>query len=114
MDIFDLLTMIGGLCLFLFGMNIMGDGLERRAGNSLKTLLGKLTDSKINKQGVLFCSTPMYISALSFNQLSDAPTLLRKHSIVFLVFIFIYQDDSYTNLSSCLENTQSCFLKDNI
>lgn len=47
MDIFDVLTMIGGLCLFLFGMNVMGDGLERRAGNSLKALLGKLTDSKI-------------------------------------------------------------------
>ena len=47
MTIFDVLTMIGGLCLFLFGMNIMGDGLERRAGNSLKTLLGKLTDSKL-------------------------------------------------------------------
>ena len=47
MTIFDVLTMIGGLCLFLFGMNVMGDGLERRAGNSLKALLGKLTDSKI-------------------------------------------------------------------
>ena len=47
MSIFDVLTMIGGLCLFLFGMTIMGDGLERRAGNSLKSLLGKLTDSKI-------------------------------------------------------------------
>ena len=47
MTIFDVLTMIGGLCLFLFGMNIMGDGLERRAGGSLKALLGKLTDSKI-------------------------------------------------------------------
>ena len=47
MTIFDVLTMIGGLCLFLFGMNIMGDGLERRAGGSLKTLLSKLTDSKI-------------------------------------------------------------------
>ncbi len=35
MTIFDVLTMIGGLCLFLFGMNIMGDGLERRAGSSL-------------------------------------------------------------------------------
>ena len=46
MTIFDVLTMIGGLCLFLFGMNIMGDGLERRAGGSLKNLLGKLTDSK--------------------------------------------------------------------
>ena len=47
MTIFDVLTMIGGLCLFLFGMNVMGDGLERRAGGSLKALLGKLTDSKL-------------------------------------------------------------------
>ena len=31
MDIFDALEMIGGLCLFLFGMNIMGQALERRA-----------------------------------------------------------------------------------
>ena len=45
-DIFDALALIGGLCLFLFGMNTMGDGLERRAGNSLKALLGKLTDNK--------------------------------------------------------------------
>lgn len=45
-DIFDVLYLIGGLCLFLFGMNTMGDGLERRAGNSLKSLLGKLTDNK--------------------------------------------------------------------
>ncbi len=43
MTIFDLLTMIGGLCLFLFGMNIMGSALERRAGGSLRTVLGKLT-----------------------------------------------------------------------
>ncbi len=46
-DIFDVLALIGGLCLFLFGMNVMGDGLERRAGNSLKSLLGKFTNSKI-------------------------------------------------------------------
>ena len=46
-DIFDVLALIGGLCLFLFGMNVMGDGLERRAGNSLKALLGRLTNSKI-------------------------------------------------------------------
>jgi len=47
MDIFDLLTMIGGLCLFLFGMNIMGESLERAAGNSLRTLLGKLTSRRM-------------------------------------------------------------------
>lgn len=47
MDLFDVLEMIGGLCLFLFGMDIMGKALERRAGNSLKTLLGRLTTGKI-------------------------------------------------------------------
>ena len=47
MDIFDILTMIGGLCLFLFGMNIMGESLERAAGNSLRTLLGKLTTNRM-------------------------------------------------------------------
>ena len=47
MDIFDILTMIGGLCLFLFGMNIMGESLERAAGNSLRTLLGKLTGNRL-------------------------------------------------------------------
>ena len=46
MDIFDLLSLIGGLCLFLFGMNIMGQYLERRAGNSLRTLLSRLTTKK--------------------------------------------------------------------
>ena len=47
MDIFDVLTMIGGLCLFLFGMNVMGESLERAAGNSLRTLLGKLTTNRM-------------------------------------------------------------------
>ncbi len=46
MTIFDVLTMIGGLCLFLFGMNQMGESLERRAGDSLRSLLSKLTSNK--------------------------------------------------------------------
>ena len=46
MDIFDILSLIGGLCLFLFGMNIMGQYLERRAGGQLRTLLGTLTTKK--------------------------------------------------------------------
>ena len=46
MTFFDFLTLIGGLSLFLFGMNLMGDALEKRAGNGLKNLLGKLTSSK--------------------------------------------------------------------
>ena len=45
MDIFHALTMLGGLCLFLFGMNFMGQALERRAGGKLRTLLDKMTGS---------------------------------------------------------------------
>ena len=41
----SVLPLIGGLCLFLFGMNTMGGALERRAGSSLKVLLGKLTNN---------------------------------------------------------------------
>jgi len=46
MDIFNFLSLIGGLCLFLFGMNTMGSALERRAGSKLQALLGKLTTNK--------------------------------------------------------------------
>ncbi len=47
MNIFDGLTLIGGLCLFLFGMNLMGESLERSAGSGLNRLLGKLTTGKM-------------------------------------------------------------------
>ncbi len=46
MNLFDVLTLVGGLCLFLFGMNVMGESLERSAGSGLNRLLGKLTTSK--------------------------------------------------------------------
>ena len=47
MTVFDVLTLIGGLCLFLFGMDVMGDALERRAGGSLNKILAKLTKNKL-------------------------------------------------------------------
>ena len=46
MSLFDVLNLIGGLCLFLFGMTFMGQALERRAGSRLNSLLGKLTGNK--------------------------------------------------------------------
>ena len=46
MSIFNVLSLIGGLALFLFGMNVMGEALEKRAGSSLKGILEKLTASR--------------------------------------------------------------------
>ena len=46
MDIFTLLTLIGGVALFLFGMHQMGDCLEKAAGPRLESLLEKMTRDK--------------------------------------------------------------------
>lgn len=45
MDIFSILTLIGGLVLFLYGMDVMGQGLERLAGGKLEKLFDKLTSN---------------------------------------------------------------------
>lgn len=47
MDIFGILTMIGGLALFLFGMNTMGDGLSKVSGGRLERILEKLTNNPV-------------------------------------------------------------------
>jgi len=47
MDIFDVLSLICGLALFLYGMEVMGDSLKKSAGSSMKTILGKLTSSPV-------------------------------------------------------------------
>ena len=51
MDIFDVLSMIGGLALFLYGMHLLGEGLEKMSGGRLERILEKLTSSPI--KGVL-------------------------------------------------------------
>ena len=48
MDLFDVLNLIGGLCMFLLGMNLMGENLEKFAGGGLRSLLTKITDNPIN------------------------------------------------------------------
>ena len=46
MTFMNVFTLLGGLAFFLFGMNTMGNALEKSAGNRLKTILGKLTSNK--------------------------------------------------------------------
>ncbi len=47
MDIFNVLTLIGGLALFLYGMDVMGDSLKKLAGGKLESFLAKLTSNRI-------------------------------------------------------------------
>lgn len=47
MTIFNIVTLLGGLALFLYGMNVMGDGLKKLSGGKLETILQKLTSSPL-------------------------------------------------------------------
>lgn len=51
MDIFNILSLVGGLALFLYGMNIMGGALEKQAGGKFKQVLEKITANPLS--GVL-------------------------------------------------------------
>ena len=51
MELNDILLLLGGLALFLYGMQMMGNGLETAAGNKMKSILEKLTSNRI--KGVL-------------------------------------------------------------
>ncbi len=52
MDFFDILTMIGGLALFLYGMQVLGDGLSKASGGRMEQILEKLTSNRL--KAVLF------------------------------------------------------------
>ena len=49
MDIFTILSLIGGLALFLYGMDLMGDSLKKLAGGKLESILARLTSSAVFK-----------------------------------------------------------------
>lgn len=64
MDIFGILTMIGGLALFLFGMHTMGDGLSKVSGGRLEQVLEKLTNNPI-KAVLVGCGVTAVIQSSS-------------------------------------------------
>ena len=45
MDIFDVITLLGGLAMFLYGMRLMGDSLKENSSGALKRVMGKVTDN---------------------------------------------------------------------
>lgn len=47
MDFFDLLTMLGGLAMFLFGMHLLSEGLEKLSGGRLEKILENLTNNRL-------------------------------------------------------------------
>lgn len=64
MSIFSIFSLLGGLALFLYGMNMMGDGLEKISGGKLEQILEKMTD-KTYKGVLLGCVVTAVIQSSS-------------------------------------------------
>ena len=52
MDVFSIITLFGGLAFFLYGMNVMSQGLEKMAGGKLETILQKMTSNRLKALGL--------------------------------------------------------------
>ncbi|MDO4283740.1 MAG: Na/Pi cotransporter family protein [Eubacteriales bacterium] len=64
MDLFGILAMVGGLALFLYGMQVMGDGLKKTSGGRLETILETLTSNRW-KGALLGCAVTAVIQSSS-------------------------------------------------
>ena len=98
MDIFDVLTLIGGLCLFLFGMNLMGDALERCAGSKLEIMIGKLT--MVYQQNS--CMGRWYIKCL-LDDISEYGVWRQRNSRC------VFDGTSWTTGDARIENAKTGF-----
>ncbi len=63
MDFFSFLTLLGGLALFLYGMDMMGDGLKKLAGGKLESILARLTKNRFNGFLLGLCVTAIIQSS---------------------------------------------------
>jgi len=63
MTIFNVFSLLGGLALFLFGMDIMGKALEKQAGGQLQKILSKLTDNPLKGFFLGLCVTAVIQSS---------------------------------------------------
>lgn len=67
MGIFSIITLFGGLAFFLYGMNVMSEGLEKMAGGKLETILQKMTSNRIKALllGIVVTATIQSSSAVT-------------------------------------------------
>ena len=111
MSFFDLLKMVGGLALFLYGMNLLGDGLSRASGGRLERILEKLTNNPLKAvlmgavvTGVIQSSSATTVMVVGFvnsgiMSLKQAVGIIMGANIGTTVTSWILSPVSYTHLT---------------
>lgn len=120
MGINEILILVGGLSLFLLGMNLMGNGLEKACGNKMKKILERLSDHAMN----LFDSAKEFVSKkITLNeevvseivQMKEISLELLKKSLDENLFDEIsLLEDKTDNMTKEFKNNMMSRLKKNI
>ena len=95
MTIFNVFSLLGGLALFLFGMDIMGKALEQQAGGQLQKILSKLTDNPLKGFFLGLCvtaviqsssaTTVMVVGFVNSRSIVDTTDNQRRNTKLFLI-----------------------------
>ena len=83
MDFFTILTLIGGLSLFLYGMNEMGDGLKKLSGGRLESILSRLTSNRLMAFFLSFAVIAITTVQILQYVFSRLRTILSRHTNIF-------------------------------
>ncbi len=112
MSIFNAIALIGGLALFLYGMNLLGEGLSKTSGGKLESILEKLTSNPI--KGVLLGA-----GVTAVIQSSSATTvmvvgfvnsgIMKLHQAVGIIMGAQYWYNSYIMAVKSYRNTRGQF-----
>ena len=97
--LFKIITLLGGLSLFLFGMDVMGKALERQAGGKLQTILAKMS-ANIFKGFLLGLGVTAVIQSSSAAEMLTMPSSSARESRIARVF-FIVSSSFYYFKSFC-------------
>ena len=88
MNIFDIITLFGGLAMFLFGMRMMGDGLKESSSGALRHVMEKVTDTPVKAflLGLIMTAVIQSSSAVSIMSMGFVGTgLIRLHQALYIV-----------------------------
>ena len=77
MTLFNVFSLLGGLALFLFGMDIMGKALEKQAGGHLQKILSKLTDNPLKGFFLGLCVTAIIQSSSATTVMAASWSCIR-------------------------------------
>lgn len=102
MDFFSILTLLGGLAMFLYGMQVMGDGLEKLSGGKLEKILENLSSNRLKAVLVGAAVTAVIQFVISNDSYGCWLCKLRNHALI--TGCWLHYGSKYRYYDYCMDS----------